>query len=116
MIHRSGVLAWRFGGIVFWTWVSLPGVGYRPGSRAGWAPVPLAGWLSFGLGGRESWSGWRQGEDAGERASDVLCPGPGRRDFQVPAALAFDDSPGGVQDLVAQRFWFCFGQVAVEGE
>ena len=62
------------------------------------------------------WSGWRQGEDAGERAGDVLCPGPGRRDFQVPAALAFDDPPGGVQDLVAQGLWFCFGQVAVEGE
>jgi len=34
----------------------------------------------------------------------------------VPAALAFDDPPGGMQDLVAQSLWFRFGQVAVEGE
>jgi len=34
----------------------------------------------------------------------------------VPAALAFDDPPGGMQDLVAQSLWFGFGQVTVEGE
>jgi len=31
--------------------------------------------------------------------------------FQAPAALAFDDPPGGMQDRVAQRLWFCFGHV-----
>lgn len=34
----------------------------------------------------------------------------------MPAALAFDDPPGGMQDLVTQGLWFRFGQVAVEGE
>ena len=116
MIHRCDVLARQFGGMVFDLEFSLPGVGYRPGGRAGWAPVPLPAGGPFVSRGGTCWSGWRQGEDAGERAGDVLCPGPGRRDFQVPAALAFDDPPGGMQDLVTQRLWFCFGQVAVEGE
>src|ERR1039457_6288333 len=95
---------------------SLPGTGCRPavapGGRRFLCRLVVLSVAGTGRAGQ----GWRQGEDLGERAGDVLCPGPGRRDFQVPSALAFDDPPGGVQDLVTQGLWFRFGQVAVEGE
>jgi len=41
------------------------------GRRFHWPAGCLSGW-----GDGTCWSGWRQGEDAGERAGDVLCPGP----------------------------------------
>ena len=36
--------------------------------------------------------------------------------FRLPPSLAFDDPPGGMEDLVAQCFRLGFGQVAVQGE
>jgi hypothetical protein len=69
-----------------------------------------------GWGSRAGWL-WRgQGQDPGEGFGDVAGPGPCGWYPQVAAALAFDDPPGGVQDLVAQRLRLGFGEVAVEGE
>ena len=113
----TGVMSWPDGSAGWFLILSFccrrgcrPAV--APGGRRFHGRLVVLSWSR----GRDGWSWWRQGQDPGERVGDVVCPGPGRRDFQVPAALAFDDPPGGVQDLVAQGLWFCFGEVAVEGE
>src|ERR1022692_3402242 len=114
----TGVTSWPAGpaGRVFDLEFWCPAWGCRP-ARVGWAPVPRpAGRV---LSGGRDWMVWLwrgQGLDAGERAGDVVCPGPGRRDSQVPSALAFDDPPGGMEHLVAQRLRLGSGKVAVEGE
>src|ERR1035437_4415912 len=79
------------------------------GSTAGWwSPSRVAGSGAAGL-----WRG--QGHDPGERVGDVAGPGPCGGYAQVAAALAFDDPPGCVQDLVAQRFRLGFGEGGVGG-
>jgi hypothetical protein len=56
-----------------------------------------------------------QGHDPGECAGDVAGLGPGWRDAQVAAALAFDDPPGGVENFIEQRLRLGSGEVAVQG-
>src|SRR5450755_1077936 len=96
------------------------GSGYDGGPAGG----PVAGGstgprgYSFGVVGVAfRWSGcvW-QGGDPGPGGGDGISPGPGGGDFQLPAAAAADQFPGGVQDPVTQGLWFCFGQVAVQGD
>src|SRR6266581_1215279 len=83
-----------------------PGVPRAPGV----APSVVAGAVCW-------WSGWvGQGGDPGPGGGYGLCPGPGGGDFQPPAAAAADQLRGGMQDPVTQGLWFCFGQVAVQGD
>src|ERR1035441_6176531 len=108
MVRRDELLILVFQCAAWWS-ARLPRrVG--AGSTAGWwSPSRVAGSGAAGL-----WRG--QGHDPGERVGDVAGPGPCGGYAQVAAALAFDDPPGCVQDLVAQRFRLGFGEVAVEGE
>jgi hypothetical protein len=75
-------------------------------------------WVSF-LARRpvSCWSGGvRDGLDVLPGGGDLLCPGPGRGDFEASAAPAADEAGGGVQDAIAQRLRLCSCEVAVQGQ
>ena len=54
--------------------------------------------------------------DAVERVDEWCGPGPVVGDAESVAAPAAHELPRGVQQAVAQSFWFGFGEVAVEDE
>src|ERR1039457_667829 len=108
MVRRDELLILVFQCAAWWSARLSRRVG--AGSTAGWwSPSRVAGSGAAGL-----WRG--QGHDPGERVGDVAGPGPCGGYAQVAAALAFDDPPGCVQDLVGQRFRLRFGGGAAEGE
>jgi hypothetical protein len=64
-----------------------------PGGRRFHGPV---GFLGSGVRARVSVSGRGQGEGSVEGVGELVCPGPGLRDFDLSFALAADDAGGGV--------------------
>src|ERR1700722_9257203 len=96
----------------------ISGVCRRPGCRAGWPGVPRLPGVSFLARGTDlRWSGRvLDGVDAFPGGDDLLGPGPGRGDFEVPAGAAADQAGGCVQDAVAQCLRLRLREVAVQGQ
>jgi hypothetical protein len=74
-------------------------------------------WFSSGCSGR-AWRSDRLGqvERGGQAGVQVVRPGPGVGDADLPQALSADQAGAGVQEPVAQGLGFGLGQVPGQAE